>query len=77
MPKIVGVKFKKSPKIYYFDAGNREYKENCFVIVETARGVEFGEVKIMRRLNPLFVSPQRRILPRTSATAKSATKFTR
>ena len=47
MPKIVGVKFKKSPKIYYFDAGNREYKENCFVIVETARGVEFGEVKIM------------------------------
>lgn len=47
MPKIVGVKFRKSPKIYYFDAGKHEYKENCCVIVETARGVEFGEVKIL------------------------------
>lgn len=47
MPKIIGVKFKKSPKIYYFDAGNYTYKENCGVIVETARGVEFGEVKIL------------------------------
>lgn len=47
MPKIIGVKFKKSPKIYYFDAGNYTYKENCGVIVETARGVEFGVVKIL------------------------------
>lgn len=47
MPKIIGVKFKKSPKIYYFEAGSHSYKENCCVIVETARGVEFGEVKIM------------------------------
>ena len=47
MPKIIGVKFKKSPKIYYFEAGENKYKENCGVIVETARGVEFGEVKIM------------------------------
>lgn len=47
MPKIIGVKFKKSPKIYYFEAGEHEYKENCGVIVETARGVEFGEVKIL------------------------------
>ena len=47
MPKIVGIKFRKSPKIYYFEAGKHEYKENCGVIVETARGTEFGEVKIM------------------------------
>ncbi len=47
MPKIVGVKFKKSPKIYYFEAGSLSYKENCKVIVETARGIECGEVKIM------------------------------
>lgn len=47
MPKIIGVKFKKSPKIYYFEAGAHKYKENCGVIVETARGIEFGEVKIL------------------------------
>ena len=47
MPKIIGVKFKKSPKIYYFEAGDNKYKENCGVIVETARGIEFGEVKIL------------------------------
>ena len=47
MPKIIGVKFKKSPKIYYFEAGDHKYKENCGVIVETARGIEFGEVKIL------------------------------
>jgi len=47
MPKIVGIKFRKSPKIYYFAAGNHNYKEGCGVVVETARGIEFGEVKIM------------------------------
>ena len=47
MPKIIGVKFKKSPKIYYFEAGDNKYKENCGVIVETARGIEFGEVNIL------------------------------
>lgn len=47
MPKIVGIKFKKSPKIYYFNAGKHVYKEGCFVIVETARGMEFGELKLM------------------------------
>lgn len=47
MPKIVGVKFKKAPKIYYFEAGKLDYKEGCGVIVETARGIEFGEVKML------------------------------
>ena len=44
MPKIIGVKFKKSPKIYYFEAGENKYKENCGVIVETARGVREVDV---------------------------------
>ena len=29
MPKVVGIKFKKSPKIYYFEAGDYDYAENC------------------------------------------------
>lgn len=42
MPKVVGIKFKKSQKIYYFEAGDYDYAENCGVIVETSRGLEYG-----------------------------------
>ena len=46
MVKVIGVRFKKAGKIYYF--GPDEYKINKgnFVIVETARGIEFGECVI-------------------------------
>ncbi len=47
MAKVIGVKFKSSPKIYYFEAGKHTYTENCGVIVETARGVEFGTVALL------------------------------
>ena len=65
MPKIVGIKFRKSPKIYYFEAGKHEYKENCGVIVETARGTEFGELKIMPTdvEEDKIVSPLKKITP--------------
>ncbi|ERK32509.1 PSP1 domain-containing protein [Clostridium intestinale] len=46
MIKVVGVRFKKAGKIYYFDPNNAEVKKDCYVIVETARGVEFGECVI-------------------------------
>lgn len=42
--RVIGVKFKNNPKIYYFDPKNEEYIEGEFVIVETARGQEFGAV---------------------------------
>lgn len=42
MVKVVGVRFKKAGKIYYFDPDNIQIKTNDFVIVETARGMEFG-----------------------------------
>lgn len=48
MPKVVGIKFKKSPKIYYFEAGNYDYAENGGVIVETSRGLEYGTVAMLR-----------------------------
>lgn len=44
MPKVVGIKFRKSNRSYYFEAGNFKYTENCDVIVETSRGTEIGSV---------------------------------
>ena len=45
-PKIhvTGVRFKPGGKVYYFDPGELKIKNNCYVIVDTARGLEFGEV---------------------------------
>jgi cell fate regulator YaaT (PSP1 superfamily) len=47
MPKIVGIRFKPVSKIYYFDpAGFEDLKAGDYVIVETTRGREAGEVAI-------------------------------
>lgn len=47
MPVVVGIKFDRSPKIYYFEAGQHEYVKGGGVIVETARGIEYGTVSLM------------------------------
>lgn len=47
MPKVVGIKFRKSPKIYYFAPGNNEFTEGAGVIVETAKGQEYGTVAML------------------------------
>lgn len=46
MIKVVGIRFKKAGKVYYFDPNDIDVKFNDFVIVETARGIEFGHVVI-------------------------------
>ena len=46
MIKVVGVRFRTAGKIYYFDPKNYKMEEGDHVIVETARGVEFGTVMI-------------------------------
>lgn len=43
MQKVVGIKFKSTGKIYYFDPGHIWLCKGDFAIVETARGVEYGE----------------------------------
>ena len=43
---VVGVRFKKVGKIYYFDPQNLEVEQYDHVIVETVRGVEYGEVAL-------------------------------
>lgn len=44
MTKIVGIRFRNVGKIYYFDPKNYKMQVGDHVIVETARGVEFGRV---------------------------------
>ena len=49
MIKVVGVRFKNAGKIYYFDPGDLNIELKTKVIVETARGIELGEVVIANR----------------------------
>lgn len=46
MTKVIGVRFRRAGKIYYFSPGKLEIGTNDHVIVETARGVEYGHVVI-------------------------------
>ena len=49
MVKVVGVRFRSAGKIYYFDPAECDMKVGTHVIVETARGVEYGTVMIAPR----------------------------
>ena len=49
MAIIVGIKFRNSNKVYYFDPVGIEFDEGDGVIVETARGQEFGTVSVPNR----------------------------
>ena len=44
MVKVVGVRFRSSGKVYYFDPDEMEFHSGEHVIVETARGLEYGTV---------------------------------
>ncbi len=48
--EIVGIRFKTTGKIYYFDPQGFKINENDHVIVETARGIEYGTVAIPNRI---------------------------
>lgn len=49
MIKVVGVRFRTAGKIYYFDPQKFDLTSGSHVIVETARGIEFGTVIIAPR----------------------------
>ncbi len=49
MKTIVGVRFKSAGKVYYFDPGEYKFAEGDQCIVETARGMECGEVVLGNR----------------------------
>lgn len=50
MYNVVGVRFKKAGKIYFFDPDGIVIERGQFVVVETARGIEFGNVVIANKL---------------------------
>ena len=49
MIKVIGVRFRKAGKVYFFDPAEMEIKTGDQVIVETARGIEFGHVVLGNR----------------------------
>lgn len=44
MIEVVGIRFKKAGKVYYFDPDGEKIEQGSYAIVETARGVEYGTV---------------------------------
>lgn len=64
MIKVIGVRFKKAGKIYYFDPSGLDIKKGDFVVVETARGIEFGEcvIGIKEILESDIVSPLKSVI---------------
>ncbi len=62
--EVIGIRFKKAGKVYYFDAAGQTAKRGEFAIVETARGPEFGEVWLSNRLvaNEEIVPPLRPVV---------------
>ena len=50
--EIVGINFREAGKIYYFAPGDKQFKVGDRAIVDTARGVEIGTVKLANRLVP-------------------------
>ena len=49
MAKVIGVRFRDNGKIYYFSSEQFEVEVGQNVIVETARGVEYGRVVLGNR----------------------------
>ena len=64
MLTVIGVRFRAAGKIYYFDPADRQIKIGDHVIVETARGIEYGyvvlgnrevdEIKVIPPLKPVI-----------------------
>ena len=59
MVKVIGVRFRTAGKIYFFDPGKLKISRNDHVIVETARGIEYGTVVG----SPREVPPEKVIQP--------------
>ncbi|AEM73834.1 PSP1 domain-containing protein [Caldicellulosiruptor acetigenus] len=69
MAEVVGVRFKKAGKIYWFDPNNIDLKAGDDVIVETVRGIEMGKVMIEKR-----EVPDEEIVPPLKKVVRKATE---
>ena len=64
MAEVIGVRFKEAGKVYYFDPEGQKFEKGCMVIVETARGIECGEVALENReiSDDEIVKPLRKLI---------------
>lgn len=77
MVRVIGVRFRTAGKIYFFDPLQFEIKRDEHVIVETARGIEFGTVvaeitevdeeKVVQPLKPVIRIANRRDMEQEAA----------
>jgi len=70
MYTVIGVRFKKAGKIYYFDPDDIPLQKGDNVIVETSRGIEFGEVVV----GPKEVKEEEIVLPLKKVIRKATAK---
>ncbi|MCD8121856.1 MAG: stage 0 sporulation family protein [Clostridiales bacterium] len=69
MTTIIGVRFRSAAKIYYFSPRELEIRKGDHVIVETARGIEYGTVVLGRR-----EVEDEKVIPPLRAVIRMATK---
>ena len=64
MAEVIGVRFKNTGKVYYFDPDGQQLKKESMVVVETARGIECGEVAMENRqiADELIVQPLKKLI---------------
>ena len=64
MAEIIGVRFRNTKKVYYFDPAGKKVNEGQYVIVETVRGVECGECAVANKevSEEILVKPLKSII---------------
>ncbi len=69
MPRVVGVRFRRAGKIYYFEPGELALEPGDMVVVETVRGLELGQVVVPVRdvADPEITSPLKPVVRRATA----------
>ena len=74
MVKIIGVRFRNVGKIYYFNPKSFQMKPGDHVIVETARGVEYGTVAVIRERSGFIRKRKKISIYRSQTGSKSSWK---
>lgn len=64
MVEVIGVRFKEAGKVYYFDPSEEKIALGEYVVVETARGIECGQVAVANKLvnDEEIVKPLKKVL---------------
>ena len=64
MAEVIGVRFKNTGKVYYFDPQGEQVEKGSMAIVETARGMECGEIAMANRevADESIVQPLRKLV---------------